>query len=159
MATLNNPNAYQFCNNVVSNTIIKILAEYNIKAKMSTSPRKNSSFTTVEVSIPKIGKVACLAGNIKNNIIALSMHHMMNCANIGFIFNNKLYIVSQLSLQSNWNNLIKKSVYTYTDGTGTRTTMTPADIDILCSIAENVYDISETIYTEYINKRIKYFGS
>lgn len=157
MATLNNPNAYQFCNNVVSNFLIKILAEHNIKAKMVS--RKNASFNTVEVSIPKIGKVACLTGTVNNNVINLSMHHMMNCANIGFIFNNKLYIVSQLSLQSNWNNLIKKSVYTYTDGTGTRTSMTPADIDILCSIAENVYDISEAIYTEYINKRIKYFGS
>lgn len=156
MAQLNNSNAYGFCKNIVANAFIKSMKALHPTMKCEQCVSKNNTFKPIDVKLGKL-KVSVLAGNVHNDILPLSMYHMMNCPHIGFIWDGKIYIISRESLQGNWNEIMSKNPYKYTDGLGVTAQMTPADVNKLMTIAEHVYEVPEDIYTWYESKKQEYF--
>lgn len=157
MAKLNNSNAYGFCKNVVSNVMIKTMQQLHPVMKCSPVVSK-SEFKPVEVKLGKLGKVSCLAGNVNDGILPLSMHHMMNCQKLGFIYNGVIYIITRETLQANWNEIMVKNPYKYIDGLGMKSSMTPADINKLVELSEFSYNIPENLNAYYMKKQKEYFN-
>ena len=156
MAQLNNSAAYGFCRNIVSKVLINSAISEGLKAeKVVHSSEK--TYKPIEVKIGR-DKVACLQGPNTDGCISLSMHHMMNSKNVGFIYGSKAYIVSQQALQTNWSNIMTGKPYMYTDGTGIRTSMTPADVKKLVKLAHRTLSLSEEMKQWYEDKKLEYFG-
>lgn len=154
MASLNNSLAYGFVRNIVSNVIIKAFAETGVKG---TQVKSIGEFKPVEVKIPKIGKVSCLTAARRDGLMALSMYHMMYAKNIGFIWNNNVYIVDGDILRANWNNIMSKNPALYTDGSGIKTSMTYAEVDKIASLASSSIKLPDTLAKYYVDKQKEYF--
>lgn len=155
MAQLNNSLAYGFVRNIVSNVIIKAFTEKGVKASMVQS---TGTFKPIELKVTGIGKVSCLAGNVQDGALALSMYHMMYAKNIGFIYNNNVYILNGDILRANWENIMSCKPSLYTDGVGTKTSMTYAEVSKLVELASSVLPLSETLVKYYAEKQKEYFN-
>lgn len=151
-SSLNNSIAYGYVKNVIAKTIINVATLNGVKCKIIETTNK---FKPIEI---KLGRrvVSCIANSKSDGTIALSLYHMMNAKNIGFIHNNSVYIIDGDVLRSNWNSILSNH-NKYVDGCGSTSVMTYANIDSIIALADTTYKLDNELVEFIEKKKNEYF--
>jgi hypothetical protein len=152
-SNLNNSDAYRFLS-IRALPILSAIVEANGFKYVKPASQPKSTISDIifkfRDSSKKLIETSPTIYYPEFDSIAISLHKMMYCKHILFVKDNKVYIISQESLLSIWNNkdICKIDRQHYQDGLGERAQMSRIDINWAMENASYVLKMNE----EHANK-------